>query len=299
MSPLLFVTVMTAVMHDAVSFLPEDAKAAYDRGELADVVYADDTLLLGANVKYVEVFLRAVAAAGRAHGLELHEDKFQLLQVRCNAVVRNNNQEPIACTTSMTYLGASLASDGRVGSELSRRIGAARGDFRSLSKVWRHSSLTAARKLAAYSALVETKLMYGLVTGSFTKADLRRLDGFQAKCLRTILKVPSSQFSRISNLTVRERANWKSASQLLLEQQLVLFGKVLRSPAEDILQQVSFVPGSLTPATSRYVRVVGHPRKEWIPELLPHAVRIAGGEQNLQNSVQDPMHWKKMVRNSA
>jgi hypothetical protein len=59
----------------------------------------------------------------------------------------------------MTYLGASLASDGSVGSELSRRIGAASGDFRSLSKVWKHSALTTVRKLAAYSALVESKLM--------------------------------------------------------------------------------------------------------------------------------------------
>ena len=125
---------MTAVMHDAVSFLPPDARAAYDRGDLADVVYADDTLLLGANAKHIEVFLRAVAAAGRAHGLELHEDKFQLLQVRCSPVVKNNNRDQIASRTSMTYLGASLASDGRVGSELSRRIGAAKGDFRSLRK---------------------------------------------------------------------------------------------------------------------------------------------------------------------
>ena len=155
LSPLIFVTVMTAVMHDAVSSLPQDARAAYDRGELADVVYADDTLLLGANVKYVEVFLRAVAAAGHAYGLELHEDKFQLLQVRCSSVVRNSNRDPIASQTNMTYLGAGLASDGRVGSELSRRIGAAKSDFRTLGKVWRHSSLTTARKLAAYSALVE------------------------------------------------------------------------------------------------------------------------------------------------
>ena len=141
--------------------------------------------------------------------------------------------------------------------------------------------------------------MYGLVTGSFTKAELRRLDGFQAKCLRSILRVPSSQFSRISNMSVRERANWKSASQLLLEQQLVLFGKVLWSPSEDILNQVSFVPGTLTPATSRYIRNVGRQRKEWIPELLPHAMRIAGSEQNLQDSVQNPAHWKMIVQSSA
>ena len=159
--------------------------------------------------------------------------------------------------------------------------------------------MTTARKLIAYSALVESRLIYGLSTGSFTKAELRRLDGFQAKCLRTILRIAHSQFSRVSNAAVRERANWKSASQCLLEQQLVLFGKVLRSPFEDPLHQVSFVPGSLTPATSRYIRNVGRPRKEWVPELLPHAVRMAGSEQNLKALVQDPIRWKRIVQNVA
>ena len=52
LSLLLFVvTVMvTVVMHDAVSFLLSDARAAHDRGDLANVVYDDDTLLLGPKI---------------------------------------------------------------------------------------------------------------------------------------------------------------------------------------------------------------------------------------------------------
>ena len=47
LSPLLFVIVMTMVMRDATKLLKEPAKRAYERGDLADIVYADDTLLLG------------------------------------------------------------------------------------------------------------------------------------------------------------------------------------------------------------------------------------------------------------
>jgi hypothetical protein len=68
--PLLFIVVMSAVMHDAVQMLSPSTKAAYDNGTLADIVYADDTLLLGASAKHVEEFLRAVSGAGRAYGLE-------------------------------------------------------------------------------------------------------------------------------------------------------------------------------------------------------------------------------------
>ena len=241
---------------------------------------------------------RWVSAAGRAYGLELpvHEDKFQLLQVGCRERVLNTNRRPVTATTSLTYLGATLASDGRVGSELSRRIGAAKGDFRNLCKVWRHSSLTTARKLDVYRALVESKLMYALCTGTYTKAELRRLDGFQAKCLRSILSIAPSQYSRVSNEAVREKAALKSASKQLREQQLIFLGKVLRSDLDSVLQTVSFTPGTMQPTTCAYIRRVGRPRKEWIAEVLPEALRLAGGEQNLRDVVQRKAYWKRLVK---
>ena len=299
LSPLLFITVMSAVMHDAVAMLSPPARAAYDRGDLADVVFADDTLLVGANSKFVTEFIRVVAAAGRAIGLELHEDKFQLLQVRCHADVLNASSDKITASPSMCYLGANLAADGRVGSELSRRIGAAKGDFRSLCQVWRHSALTTAHKLKVFRTLVESRLLYALCTGCYTKAELRRLDGFQAKCLRTILRILPSHLSRISNAAVRERAGWKCASRLLLARQLFFLGKVIRSTPDSLLSAVSFIPGTLQPATSRFIRRVGRPRKEWISEVLPHAFLLAGGEANLRTAVQNQLQWKLTVRASV
>ena len=199
----------------------------------------------------------------------------------------------------LRVLGASLAADGRVGSELSRRIGAAKGDFRNLCQVWRHSSLTTAHKLKVYRSLVESRLMYALCTGCYKKAELRRLNGFQAKCLRTILRIPFAYLSRISNTVVRDRAGWKCASRLLLERQLIFLGKVLRSTPDNPLSEISFIPGSLQPATSRFVRRIGRLRKEWIPEVLPHVLFLAGGEANLRRAVQNDVQRKLTVRVSA
>ena len=137
---------MSAVMHDAT--LSPEAKAAHNSGTLADIVYADDTLLLGSSPAFLHEFLQAVSAAGRTYGLELHEGKFQLLQVHCAEPVLGLSGTPLTSTDRLTYLGASLAADGKNGSELSRRIGMAKQDFRALCKVWRHSSLTQRRKLA-------------------------------------------------------------------------------------------------------------------------------------------------------
>jgi hypothetical protein len=44
-------------------------------------------------------------------------------------------------STSMGYLGTTLAEDGRIRSELGRRIGIAGADFDTLWRVWSHSEL--------------------------------------------------------------------------------------------------------------------------------------------------------------
>ena len=95
---------------------------------------------------------------------------------------------------------------------------------------------------------------------------------------------------------MRQQAGWKSASTLLLEKQLLLLGKVLREDVEGPLHHVSFIPGTVQPATSRYVRKVGRPRKEWISSLLPEAYRVAGGLMNLETAVQDKLYWKRLVK---
>ena len=64
LSPLLFVMTMTVIMEDATAKLPEADQQLIKTHRLASLLYADDTLLLGANPKSVERFLAAVQEAG-------------------------------------------------------------------------------------------------------------------------------------------------------------------------------------------------------------------------------------------
>ena len=47
----------------------------------------------------------------------------------------------------MVYLGGLLAADGRMGSELSRRLGAAAADFAQLKVLWQHANVSRAFKI--------------------------------------------------------------------------------------------------------------------------------------------------------
>ena len=109
LSPLLFIIVMSALMHDAVGMLGAQAKAAYDRGDLSDIAFADDTLLLGVSQMHMSEFLAAVANAGARYGMDLHYQKFQLLSVQCDARVSKPDGQLIDARIGMQYLGTVLS----------------------------------------------------------------------------------------------------------------------------------------------------------------------------------------------
>ena len=148
-------------------------------------------------------------------------------------------------------------------------------------------------KLYVFTALVESNLLYGLDAACLIKAEQKRLDGFQAGCLRVILGIPSAYISRISNKHVLETAGVQTAGTKLLQRQFQLWGKVMRSPVHGPLQSVSFIPGTMQPATTRYVRRVGRPKKEWIPSILAASAKAMGGIQRLLEMCHDTRAWKE------
>ena len=114
-------------------------------------------------------------------------------------------------------------------------------------------------------------------TLSLVKAQRRRIDGFYARCLRRVLGIPHSFYSRVSNKTVLERAGTIPLTDQLAQQQLILLGLVARSPAGDPLRRNTFIGDSLQPQICHYVRKVGRPRTNWTESVLQEGVSRFGG----------------------
>ena len=268
---------MSILLHDAVGLLGTNAAHEYSIGSLADLVYADDTLLIGISQSLLEEYLNAVFVAGQRYGMELHFGKFQLISTLSTPFpVSTPDGTLINATASMEYLGSAIHGDGCSDHEVNRRIAFARADFDILAKTWTHSALTWRQKLNIYGSLVESKLLYSMVSLVLTTAQKRRLDGFQNRCLRKIIGVLPSYVSRVSNATVRARACYTPATDLLLKRRLQQLGKVLRSPEGHPLRTAAFIPNTLMPATERFVRRVGRPCKEWVREAISETSSLFG-----------------------
>ena len=138
--------------------------------------------------------------------------------------------------------------------------------------------------------------MYGLSCLCLSAAERRRLDGFQNRCLCHITGIPPSFISRVPNTAVLHRARCSAASDMLVQRQMLLFGKVLRSPLDHPMHVSAFIPGSLQPATSRYVRRVGRPRREWVSEVRSSVFQHVGGHREVTRLVHDPSVWYRAVR---
>jgi len=268
LSPFLFVIVMTVLMDIARSELSQESLEAIGQHSLYDILYADDTIILGTSAPCVTEIAEAIERAGRQFGMTLHWGKTQALSVCADGGILSPQGDLVEDSGSLVYLGALLTSDGRADSELSRRIGMANGDFKRLSKFWCHAGISRKRKLELLHALVISKLQYGLSTIWLVQAQRRRLDGFYVRCLRKVLGIPAAFYSRVSNKIVLERAGVLPLTEQILKRQLVILGKVARSPADSLLRRCVFRDDSLIPQVGRYVRRVGRPRQDWASQVM-------------------------------
>ena len=116
---------MSVMVRDAVCSLSPASLNVFGTNSLDAVLYADDTLLIGAAEGRVQELLNSIATVGEKYGMELHWSKFQLLQVNGTYKVSAPDGSAIAPSEVMTYLGAAIYADGGIKSELNRRIGAA------------------------------------------------------------------------------------------------------------------------------------------------------------------------------
>ena len=145
------------------------------------------------------------------------------------------------------------------------------------------------RKDAIFEACVMSKLLYNLHSLCMNEAEKRKVDAFQVRCLRRTLKIPPSFYSRVSNQTVLEQAQCKTASMILLERQMTWMGKLAACPGNHILKHAVFENGTqiYKPRTPQGLRKRGRPKTCWATYVFQHDVQAAGGEEALQTMWQD------------
>ena len=234
---------------------------------MKELVYADDTLLIDLQSDVLQLFMECVAEAGKEYGLSFNWKKLEVLPVRTEACIVKPDGTQVTNKDGIIYLSSLLSAGGRITSELGRRLGLAQSDFNALERVWKHATLIRKRKIQIFNACVCTKLSYGLFSAAMTATEQRRLDGFQARCLRRILKIAHAFYSRISNKTVLRLAGEVPLSEKIVEHQQQYLAKLAARDDTDPARRCVFQAGNSNMKEQTEKLRKGRPRMSWIAGL--------------------------------
>ena len=232
-----------------------------------DILYADDTLLLSHHTDNLQHMLLEMITEGAKYGLELNWDKTLQMQISTNKRIAQPNGDAIKCVREAIYLGGLITCDGKVGTELTRRLGEATKVFKQLGKLWNHASIGKARKLTIYKSCVISKLLYSLDSIWLLKADRTRLDAFHYRCLRKNLGMPHSCISRVRNVDVLDKARESPLSEVLLGRQEKLYKQIASSGNDSLVKQI-LCENNGEPKTWTIRRRRGRPRQQWAKEVF-------------------------------
>lgn len=113
--------------------------------------------------------------------------------------------------------------------------------FRRLDNIWKVTNISRKVKVSLFKSLILSVLLYGCVTWILTKTEEKKIDSFQTKCLRRILKVRWQQ--RIPNLTVLEMAEASNISGEIRRRRWNWMGHILRKdPVDDCGVALGWTP---------------------------------------------------------
>ena len=139
------------------------------------------------------------------------------------------NEGTIKVVDHFKYLGAYCSADGTNTKELNCRIGKAAGAFKELNTIWKDRYISLPTKMQIYRACVLSTLLYGAECWTLKPTDEGRLDAFDMRCQRKILKIRWSQ--HIRNLDIRIKTNQPQLTKTIRKRRMQWFGHIQRMNA--------------------------------------------------------------------
>ena len=307
LSPYLFTLVMGALFADVQAELNTPRQLEpIDGIHFSNVLFADDTLIFGANTRCVNVLLHSIERHSKYYGVKLNYDK-------CINLTANQKQSSIRFSAdgpgegklvprqhSATYLGCLLTDSFDNRAEVLNRLGDCTATCRRMKLFWNKAATSVKWKIQVFNAIIRSKLLYGLETIQLTNAEISKLNAFQNKSLRQILKKPPTYIDREqTNQRLYDEiqhdfgCKFENFGETWRKTKMKLFGHVLRCSRSDPLHQVTFAADGLLPRELGKKRP-GRPKSDWLLESFKDAFKsIMGSDAEFDKNNMDHFRMVK------
>ena len=124
------------------------------------------------------------------------------------------------------FLGSKISADGDCSHEIKRRLLLGRKVMTNLDSIFKSRDISLPTKVCLVKAMVFPVVMYGCESWTSKKAECRRIDAFELRCWRRLLRVPWT--GRRSNQSIlKEISPGCSLEGLMLKLKLQYFGHLM------------------------------------------------------------------------
>ena len=215
--------------------------------------------------------------ATKAKGLDVNAGKTKVLRM---------NDEDLEEVQEFTYLGSKMTTDGSSDADIKARLAKARQAFRTLRNLWRNGNISQNTKLRIFKTNVLSTLLYGAESWKITETVLKKLEVFQRKCLRSILRIFWPNV--INNKDLYTRTSCSPITEVICRRRWRWIGHVLRMPNT----RTAKVALHWTPDGKRKR---GRPKETW-RRTVEREMKERGWSWNfLEIQARDRAQWRSMV----
>jgi len=270
---------MTAMFHDV--HRKTDNKLLKNRVPGADfdeVTYADDTICISTDAEAMNQFIKQIEFEGIRYGMKLNKAKCELITTHGDADIHFEDKTKVPKVRIATYLGCGIGIKASNREELSKRFANTMATMNKLDLFWRNSSCDVAIKIHTADAVLRSKLLYGLESAQLIPSIAKKLETFQLKVLRKILKMDTTFVNRNNtNNCVFQQANQRLEEEGKRKKVVTFIEaynklkrkracKIMRHPGS-LLHKITF-NGSKLRKWIHPNRRVGRPRMNWTEETV-------------------------------
>jgi len=164
--------------------------------------YADETTLMAEREEELKSLLMKLKEESEKVGLKLN---IQNTKIMASGPITSwqIDEEAMETMTGFILGGSKITADGDCSHEIKRRLLLGRKAMTNLDSILKSRDITLPTKVCLVKAMVFPVVMYGCESWTIKKAEGQRIDAFELRCWRRLLRVPWT--ARRSNQSILKK----------------------------------------------------------------------------------------------
>ena len=214
----------------------EEAQAGIKiaRRNMNNLRYADNTTLMEESEEELKTLLMKVKEESEKVGLKLNIQKTKIMT---SGPITSWQIDGETVETEADFIlgGSKITANGDCSHEIKRRLLFGRKVMTNLDSILKSRDITLPTNVNLVKAMVFSVVMYGCESWTVKKAECRRIDAFELRCWRRLMRVPRT--ARRSNKSIlKEISPEYSLKGQTLKLKLQYYGHLMQRT--DLLEKV-------------------------------------------------------------